>query len=459
MQASALMEATTPAAPAATPGAAMRQRIRELYPICRSITGDGVRQTLARLGRDIPLQVHEVPSGTTVLDWTVPREWNIRDAWIKNAAGERVVDFAAHNLHVVSYSVPVRARMRLADLQPHLHSLPEHPDWIPYRTSYYAEEWGFCLTHRQREALTEPDYDVCIDSELRDGSLSYGECVLPGRIDAEVLVSAHICHPSLANDNLSGVTVAAELARYVASTPRRYTYRFVFAPGTIGAITWLAQHEQQTPAIAHGLVLAGVGGPGGLTYKRSRRGDAAIDRAMAHVLRQAGAPHAIQDFSPYGHDERQYCSPGFNLPVGCLMRAPWGTYPEYHTSADSIEFVSEASLVDSLDACMRAVDVLEGDGLYVNQQPKGEVQLGRRGLYRKMGGGTDGEETQLATLWVLNFSDGHHTLLDIADRANMPFASIRRAADLLVDASLLSCGPAPQADAAVPRHARAHEVS
>jgi len=444
MQASTLARDATATVRATAPGPAMRQLIRDLFPICRSITGDGVRDTLARIGREIPIQVHEVPSGTPVLDWQVPREWNIRDAWIKNSAGERVVDFRAHNLHVVNYSVPVRGRVSRDELQRHLHSLPAHPDWIPYRTSYYAEEWGFCVTERQREALTEPDYDVCIDSEFRDGSLTYGECLVAGATDHEVLVSAHVCHPSLANDNLSGIAVATELAKYVAARPRRYSYRFLFAPGTIGAITWLAQHEARASTIAHGLVLAGVAGPGGLTYKRSRRGNAIIDCTMGFVLRQSGAEYAVQDFSPYGHDERQYCSPGFDLPVGCLMGAPWGTYPEYHTSADSIEFVSDAALSGALRACTEAVEVLEGDGLYLNLKPKGEPQLGRRGLYRTLGG-PDAADAQLAMLWILNYSDGRHRLLDIAEKAAMSFGSIRRAADALIAAGLLVECAAPPA--------------
>jgi aminopeptidase-like protein len=458
MQANPLMlDATMPPRGASSPGAEMLQLVRDLYPICRSITGDGVRQTLARLAQAIPMQIHEVASGTPVLDWDVPREWNIRDAWIKNAAGDRVVDFQVHNLHVVNYSAPIRARVPLQELRRHLHTLPDHPDWIPYRTSYYTEDWGFCVTHRQYEALTEPEYDVCIDSELRDGSLTYGECLLPGRTDAEVLISAHVCHPSLANDNLSGIAVATALARHLASKRLRYSYRFLFAPGTIGAITWLATHEQQASAIAHGLVLAGVGGPGPITYKRSRRGDAAIDKAMVHVLGQAGRPHAVQDFSPFGHDERQYCSPGFDLPVGCLMRSPWGTYPEYHTSADSIDFVTGESLEESLEACIALVGVIEGNAVYVNRKPKGEVQLGRRGLYSGMGGTAESQQAQLAMLWVLNLCDGRHTLLDIAERANMPFALVRRAANALHAARLLSHRPAAQdRGARLPRRLRAH---
>lgn len=438
---------------AVPPGVAMTGLIRDLFPICRSITGDGVRRTLERIGRDIAIERHEVPSGTRVLDWTTPREWNIRDAWIKNMAGERVVDFQAHNLHVVSYSAPVRARMSREDLRRHLHSLPDHPDWIPYRTTYYQEDWGFCLTHRQYRALTDPEYDVCIDSELKAGSLTYGECVLPGATDMEVLVSAHICHPSLANDNLSSVAVATQLARRLAERSRRhYSYRFLFAPGTIGAITWLARHDDSVHRIAHGLVLAGVGDAGNLTYKRSRRGTAVIDRAVAHVLRHSGRPHDIHDFAPVGYDERQYGSPGFDLPVGCLMRSPWGTYPQYHTSADSLDFVSEAALEDTLETCVAVVDVLEGNARYFNTNPKGEPQLGRRGLYGL------GAATDHAMLWVLNLSDGRHTLLDIAERANLPFASIRTAAEALQSAGLL-CAAGIPGDGAEPPSVRLPEVN
>jgi len=416
----------------------MLQLIRDLYPICRSITGNGVRETLRRIGSDIPLDIREVRTGTRVLDWEIPKEWNIRQAWIENTRGERIVDFAAHNLHVMSYSVPFRGRVSLQELRRHLHSLPDHPDWIPYRTSYYAEDWAFCVTHRQYEAMTDPEYTVCIDADLQPGSLTYGECVVPGQSDAEVLISAHVCHPSLANDNLSGIAVAIQLARYVSLKRRRYSYRFLFAPGTIGAITWLAEHEGRLGAVAHGLVLAGVGDGGSISYKTSRRGNADIDRAMAHVLRCRPDPHRIEPFSPYGHDERQFCSPAYDLPVGCLMRSPWGTYPEYHTSADSPDFVTADSLADSLRACVDAVDVLEGNAIYVNQKPRGEPQLGRYGLYGKTGGNSD---VNMAMLWVLNLSDGRHSLLDIAERAQLSFSAIRRAADVLRDASLLAEAP------------------
>jgi len=418
-------------------GRAMHALIAELYPICRSITGDGVRQTLARLAREIPLEIHEVPSGTRVFDWTVPNEWNIRDAYIKDARGTRVVDFRRCNLHVVSYSVPVRARMTLEELRPRLHTLPDRPDWVPYRTTYYKEDWGFCLSQRQLDALAEGEYEVCIDSTLAPGSLTYGECVIRGRTDEEVLISCHCCHPSLANDNLSGIAVAVALARSLAGASLRYTYRFLFIPGTIGSITWLALNEATTARIRHGLVLSCVGDRGHPTYKRSRRGNAVIDRAVEHVLRHSGGEYTIRDFVPYGYDERQYCSPGFNLPVGCLMRTPNGQFPEYHTSADNLEFVEPAALADTLRTCQAVVEILEHDGVYENLNPKCEPQLGRRGLYGGVTGRAQLPGYELALLWVLNFSDGQHSLLDIAERADIPFATVRRAAEDLVRAELL----------------------
>ena len=321
-----------------SPGRDMHRLVTELYPICRSITGDGVRETLRRIGQHIPLSVHEVASGTPVFDWTVPKEWNIRDAYIKDASGKRVVDFKRSSLHVVNYSVPVRRTMSLEELKPHLFTLPEHPDWIPYRTSYYKESWGFCLSHRQLAELAAGEYEVCVDSSLVDGHLTYGECFLPGETSDEVLFSSHVCHPSLCNDNLSGVSLAFFLAKYLQSRPHRYSYRFLFAPATIGAIAWLAKNERQTERIKHGLILTCVGDAGRMTYKKSRRGNAEVDRAVAHVLKHGGE-HEITEFSPWGYDERQFCSPGFNLPVGCLMRTPNGRFPEYHTSADNLEFV------------------------------------------------------------------------------------------------------------------------
>jgi aminopeptidase-like protein len=420
-------------------GAAMYDLMETLYPICRSITGQGVRKTLAILGRCIPIEVTEIPTGRPVLDWTVPKEWNIRDAYIKDAAGRRVVDFRKSNLHVVSYSVPVRARMTLAQLRSHLHTLPEQPDWIPYRTSYYSEQWGFCLRHRDLLALEDGEYEVVIDSTLAPGHLTYGEYVLPGDSADEVLISCHVCHPSLANDNLSGIALAIELARTLAQRrQRRYTYRFLFVPGTIGSITWLALNPEAVKRIRHGLVAVCVGDAGGFFYKRSRRGDAEIDAAAEHVLAHSGQPFELIDFYPYGYDERQYCSPGFNLPVGSLSRSTHARYPEYHTSADDLAFVRPEHLAASLDIYTAVVDVLEGNRRYGNLSPYGEPQLGRRGLYRALGATTDRKTEEMALFWTLNQSDGSHTLLDIARRARLPFAHIRRAADALERAGLLA---------------------
>jgi aminopeptidase-like protein len=411
-------------------GRALHDDVSDLYPLCRSLTGDGLRETLRRLQRRLPLTLHEVPTGTDVFDWTIPREWNIRDAYVKNARGERVIDFQASNLHVVSYSMPVHRRMSLAELRPHLHTLPDRPDWIPYRAAFYSETWGFCLSQRQLEKLPDGEYEVCIDSTLEPGSLTYGECVVPGESTDEVLISVHVCHPALANDNLSGITIAAHLGRLLAPLTLRYTYRFLFLPGTIGPITWLARNEAAVPRIRHGLVLVCLGDAGRFTYKKSRRGDAAIDRAAAHVLRHAGA-HEVQDFSPYGYGERQYCSPGFDLPVGRLSRTPHGCFPEYHTSADNLDFVSPEQLADSLATILQIFDVLEHDRTYLNQSPKCEPQLGKRGLYREIG------DDEMAMLWVLNQSDGRHSLLDIAERSGCAFGAIRRAAGLLEAHGLL----------------------
>lgn len=418
-------------------GEGMHALIAELYPIARSITGDGVRETLRRLQKRIPLLVHEVPTGTRVFDWTVPREWNIRGAWIRDPQGETVVDFRDSNLHVVGYSAPVHRRMPLRELARHVHTLPDQPDRVPYRTAYYDDSWGFCMAHERFAGLADGEYEVRIDATLEEGSLTYGELHLSGEGEDEVLISCHVCHPSLCNDNLSGIAVATYLARALARLDRRYSYRFLFIPGTIGSITWLARNEEKAGRIRHGLVLAGVGDAGVLNYKRSRRGGAEIDRAVEHVLRHSGSEYGIRDFIPYGYDERQYCSPGFDLPVGCLMRTPWGEYPEYHTSADDLDFVQARSLADTLERCLEVIDVLENNDAYLNRNPKCEPQLGRRGLYDRVGGQADRGDRIMALLWVLNLSDGAHDLLAIADRAGLPFDRIRWAAENLVECGLL----------------------
>jgi aminopeptidase-like protein len=418
-------------------GEQMHRLVERLYPLCRSITGDGVRATLDVLAESIPLTVYEIPTGTHVLDWTVPKEWNIRDAYVADAKGRRVIDFRESNLHVVGYSTPIRTTMSLTALREHLHTLADQPDLIPYRTSYYKEAWGFCLSQKTLDSLPDGDYEVVIDSTLAEGSLTYAEHIVRGQVSDEVLLSCHICHPSLANDNLAAIAVAVELAKRLAEAKPYYTYRFLFAPGTIGAITFLARNFECIDKIKHGLVLACAGDSGSLTYKRSRRGDAEIDQVAELVLESSGRSHKIVDFSPYGYDERQYCSPGFNLAVGSLTRTPYGRYPEYHTSADNLNFVKPEALEGSLRTYLAVMDVLEGNRRYLNLNPKCEPQLGRRGLYRTIGGDDAGRARELALLWVLNLSDGEHGLLDIAERSGMSFAAILEAAAALLEVGLL----------------------
>ncbi|WP_416973796.1 DUF4910 domain-containing protein [Streptomyces sp. 4F14] len=422
-------------APVSAPGEEMYALVERMYPLCRSITGDGVRATLDLVGEHVPLEVHEVPTGTQVLDWTVPQEWNIRDAYVADATGRRVVDFAASSLHVLGYSVPVARRMPLSELREHLYTLPEHPSWVPYRTSYYRPTWGFCLAQDTLDALPDGEYEVRIDSTLADGHLTYAEHVVPGQVPDEVIVSSHVCHPSLANDNLAGIAVATFLAKALAEEQPYYTYRFIYAPGTIGAITWLARNAERVDRVRHGLVLACAGDSGQLTYKKSRRGDAEIDRVLGHVLSQR--PHELEEFTPYGYDERQYCSPGFDLGVGSLSRTPYAGYPEYHTSADDLDFVSPAAMEDTLAVCREAFGVLDRNRRYVNLSPYGEPQLGRRGLYDSLGGRSDAQQAQMAMLWVLSLSDGEHSLLDVAERAGLGFDSVVAAADALRDAGLI----------------------
>ena len=417
-------------------GAELLSFARKLYPICRSITGSGIRKTLDLIGELIPLKTFDVPTGTQVFDWSVPKEWNIRDAYIKDSSGRRIVDFQKSNLHVLNYSTPIHSTMSLSELKPHLYTIPEQPHWIPYKTSYYKENWGFCLSHDQLLQLKEGEFEVCIDSTLEDGFLTYGECFIPGRATDEILISCHACHPSLANDNLSGLTVATFAAQRLLGLKPRYSYRFLFIPGTIGAITWLAQNRETAKRIRHGLVLTCIGDKSSFHYKKSRRGNAEVDRAVEHVLKHSDPSAKILPFSPYGYDERQYCSPGFDLPVGCLMRSVWGTFPEYHTSADNLDFLSPDSLVESLSICASVFEVLEENQRYRNLAPFCEPQLGRRGLYHSTGGSSPALEIE-ARLWVLNLSDGTHSLLDIAEQSGIAFSSVKRAAELLQSNGLL----------------------
>lgn len=418
-------------------GRLLHDFITRLYPWCRSITGDGLRKSLAALKDFVPVELYEVPSGTQVLDWVVPAEWNIRDAWIADASGRRVVDFQRNNLHVVNYSAPVRKRLPLAELKPHLHSLPDHPDWIPYRTSYYKETWGFCLPHRQLQSFPEGDYEVCIDSTLKPGHLTFAEFRIQGEGANEFLFSAHSCHPSLANDNLSGMAVAARLAQILQGRRLRNSYRFLWAPGTIGAITWLAQRRDILANIRGGLVLSCLGDTGKFHYKRSRREHAGVNQVVEHVLAESNRDHAVADFEPMGYDERQFCSPGFNLPVGRLSRTPNGRYAEYHTSGDNVEFVRAEALAGSLETLLKIVDTWEANRTFRNLAPYGEPQLGKRGLYRSTGG-LASTASENALLWVLNLADGKHSLIDISKRSGLPFADVSAAVIRLAEAGLLA---------------------
>jgi aminopeptidase-like protein len=414
-------------------GPELLELMRELFPVRRSLTGDGVRETLAVLARDVPLEVIETPSGTPVFDWTVPREWNVRAAWIEGPDGERVLDLADSPLHVLGYSVPVDTVMPLAELREHVFTHTDDPDLVPYRTSYWEEQWGFCMSRRQLDALPDGDYRVRIDSTLEDGSLTSGEVTVAGETQDEFLLSTYLCHPALANDNLSGVVLLWALARALRDQRLRHTFRLFWGPGTLGPLCWLDRNQATLDRFAHGLVVSCVGDRGPLRYKRSRRGDATIDRAAAYVLgREQGS--IVGDWQPSGGDERQYCSPGFDLPVGTLSRTPHGLFPEYHSSADDLDLVTAESLGASFRAALEVIDVVETNERYRNLSPYGEPQLGRRGLYQSV---PDGTNPEAAYLWLLSLSDGSHDLLSIAERSGLPFATVRDAAATLAAHDLL----------------------
>ena len=402
----------------------MKDLIADLFPICRSITGDGVRATLSRMQSVIPLEVKDIPSGTQVFDWKVPREWNIRDAFLVGPDGQKVVDFKDNNLQVMSYSRPIDQELELAELSSHLYSLPEQPDLIPYRTSYYSENWGFCLADRVKSSLPEGRYRAVIDSSFSEGALTYGELLVPGTHDTEFLVYSHVCHPSLANDNLSGVAVTAMWAKHLLeSGGNRVGFRFVWGPGTIGSIAWLAANRECLHRIRYGLVVVLVGRPGQFRYKSCRNAPTTMDRAALRVLSGTRSGVEAREFDPYGYDERQFNSPGINLPVGRLSRAPNGEYPEYHTSGDNLTLISEEALEEALSACISIGDQIDSDRFYVNQEPFGEPQLGKRGLYRGTGGDSP-RDREYAILWILSLSDGSHSVNDIAERSGLPLDTI-----------------------------------
>lgn len=413
-----------------------------MWPIMRSLSGDGVRRTLDILDGIVPIDRIEVPSGTKVFDWEVPPEWIFRGAHVIDPYGRRILDASENTLHLVNYSIPFRGCMSLFELQEHLHSLPDRPNAIPYVTSYYNRRWGFCLSQRMRDLLPEGRYEVVVDTELKtNGCLTFGEIVLPGEEDAEILFSSYICHPSLANNELSGPLVSAYLARALAAQPRRrFTYRFAFLVETIGAICYLARHgEHFREKLAAGYIVTCTGTDAPYVYKRSRRANTLTDRAALHVLAHATAGHySAIDFNPAdGSDERQYCSPGFDLPVGSIMRTRYNTYPEYHTSDDNKDFISFNAMRDTVHLYLDVCRALESNVTYRNRVMFCEPQLGRYGLYGTLGGTYGPNESQAALLWLLNLADGSRDLLTIADHSGLEIELLSTVGQRAVEAGLL----------------------
>jgi|APSaa5957512535_1039671.scaffolds.fasta_scaffold12648_4 aminopeptidase-like protein len=414
------------------------QLMSKLFPICRSITGDGVRKSLSIIAEQIPLKIQEIESGTKVYDWIVPDEWNITDAYIKDSKGNKIVDFKNSNLHIVSYSIPKNSKLTLEKLKPHLFSLPEKPNSIPYVTSYYNKNWGFCLTDNQLSGLQDDgEYEIFINSSLRSGHLTYGEFVIPGETTDEVLITCYICHPSLCNDNLSGIALLTFLSKYLNTFSLKFTYRFLFIPETIGSIVWLHNNESHLHKIKHGLVATCLGDSGCFTYKKTRSGNNEIDKIVECILKNSNDKYDIVDFFPFGSDERQFCSPGFDLPVGSLMRTPYLKFPEYHTSDDNLNFVKKEKLLDSFLKYLEIIFVIENNKKFENLNPKCEPNLGKRGLYSLFGAENKKEDKIKAISWLLNFSDGEHSLLDISLKSEMPFVLLLDVANLLVEKKLL----------------------
>lgn len=417
-------------------GHSLHAMVARLFPICRSITGRGVRETLNILREEIPLQIHDVPTGTPVFDWTIPKEWNIRNAFVEDEHGNHILDFKSNNLHVVGYSVPVDCWVSLSELQDHLHSLEVQPDAIPYITSYYREQWGFCIAHRERLRLREGQYHVFIDSDLKDGHLTYGECIVTGREDREVFLSSYVCHPSMANNELSGPVVLSSIAKWLFSKPRRYTYRIVFVPETIGAITYLSRHlaDLQQKVIV-GFNLSCLGDERGYSYVASRYGDTLADEVASHVLRYRDPGFTKYSFLDRGSDERQYCSPGVGLPLVTLCRSKYGTYPEYHTSLDNLELVTPAGLGGSYEMVRECIEVIENNRTY-RVTCYGEPQLGKRGLYPSLSTKTSAASVETMMDFIA-FADGTNDLVAISKIIGKPVSEIWPIAERLVEAGLL----------------------
>jgi len=412
-----------------------------LWPINRSLTGKGNKETLKILSEIIPtLKTHEIPSGTQCFDWTVPPEWSIKEAWIKDSKGNKIIDFAKNNLHVIGYSTSINKDVDLAELKKHIHTLPNQPDLIPYITSYYNKRYGFCMSHNQMVSLKDDTYHMYIDANHDpNGALVYGEAVLKGTSTKEILLSTYICHPSMANNELSGPLVTSFIYKELSmQKKRKYTYRFLFLPETIGSICYLSKHgDALKQQLIAGFVVTCVGDDGNFTYKKSRQGNALPDRVVELILKQTEKQYNIIDFFPMGSDERQYCSPGFNLPVGSLMRTMYGTYPEYHTSGDNKNFISFKAMEASIKKYLEIFKVIEYNDKYINTMPYGEPQLGKRGLYPTIGG-KGLKKVIEAMMWLLNLSDGNHDLIDIANKSKVNYNTLIEHINKLLDNGILT---------------------
>jgi len=424
----------------------MKQKLEEyfdrLWPINRSLTGNGVRKSLEILSEIVEFNITEVPSGTVCFDWTVPPEWNIVEGWVKDSSGKTIIDFKEHNLHILGYSEPVKGKFTYDELQPHLYTLPEQPELIPYLTSYYKRRWGFCMSHIEFEKLDKAEtYEVFIDSTLDDnGSMTIAEATIKGTTDETILLSTYICHPSMANNELSGPLVASFIYNQLKTIPNlRYTYKFIFVPETIGSIYYLSKNgENLKENLTAGFVITCIGDPGVFTYKKSRRGDALPDRAAEIILSQTESNFNIIDFFPSGSDERQFCSPGFNLPVGSLIRTMYGKYPEYHTSADNKDFISFEAMEGSVNKYLEIIDLIELNQKYINTLPYCEPQLGKRGLYPTLGSQKGTESYVKAMMWILNLTDGDHDLIDISLKSKIPILELKPVLFKLLENNILN---------------------
>ena len=435
--------------------------IKKLFPICRSITGNGTRQSLEIISKEFPIETYEVPTGTQVFDWTIPKEWNILDAYVIDPTRRKIIDFKKSNLHILNYSIPVKKKINLSELKDHIFTDPKHADDIPYRTSYYSENWGFCMPHNEFLKLKDGIYEVFIDSTLKNGSLSYGEYFHKGKNDDEILFSCYICHPSMCNDSLSGVAMTLELAKYIKNlkSETNYSYRFLFIPETIGSITWLSKNQEKIKNIKHGLVVTCVGDSGCMTYKKTRQNNSEIDRTVIDVLKNSKQNFKLFDFFPSGSDERQYCSPGINLNIGCLTRSMFTQFPEYHTSSDNLDFINAESLHNTFKIYLSIISKLEenfgkfpsknimrenkihsdNDPVYVNLLPKCEPHLGKRGIYHLVGGKNPIYDIikEKAIMWVLAYSDGTYSLNDISERSKIDLDILKEVGNLLIEKELI----------------------